>query len=195
MAIQNINIGNLVNDGTGDDLRTAFQKVNANFVDLSASLTVTASNLSTTGEGVFKEKVGADLKFRSLLAGPKTSLTSTADAIVISGTAQDAFTSITTESGVIVANEGSLTNDITIQGGDNVRVTKTGARVITVDTVLPLEQLLKIYDFGPIIGSPELNNPIQFSLSTSNIDFGTINIVDDVEQPSSNIHLDVGSIL
>lgn len=193
MAIQNINIGNLVNDGLGDDLRTAFQKVNANFADLSASLTVTASNLSTTGEGIFKEKVGADLQFKSLLAGTKMSLTGTADAIVINGTAQDAFTSITTEAGVIVADELSETNNITIQGGDNVRVTKTSARVITVDTVLPLEQILKIYDFGPITGL--FDNPVQFSLSSTNIDFGTINIVDSEEQPSSNITLDVGGII
>ena len=34
--IQTINIGNLVNDGTGDDLRTAFEKVNSNFTNLDA---------------------------------------------------------------------------------------------------------------------------------------------------------------
>lgn len=31
MAIQLINIGSYANDSTGDDLRTAFAKVNANF--------------------------------------------------------------------------------------------------------------------------------------------------------------------
>ena len=37
MAIQTINLGTYANDGTGDDLRTAFQKVNANFTELGAS--------------------------------------------------------------------------------------------------------------------------------------------------------------
>lgn len=37
MAIQTINLGSYANDGTGDDLRTAFQKVNANFTELGAS--------------------------------------------------------------------------------------------------------------------------------------------------------------
>lgn len=37
MAIQTINLGTYANDGTGDDLRTAFQKVNANFIELGAS--------------------------------------------------------------------------------------------------------------------------------------------------------------
>ena len=192
MAQQNIDFGTFPDDPDADAIRTAFQKVNANFADLNNSLTVTASNLSSTGEGVFKEKIDADLKFRSLLAGTKMSLTSTADAIIINNTSEDAFTSITTEAGVIVADEASTTNNITIQGGNNIRTTASG-KVITIDTILPLEQMLKIYDFGPITGL--FDNPIQFSLSSTNIDFGTINIVDSEEQPSSNITLDVGSIV
>ena len=35
MAIQTINIGTIANDGTGDDLREAFVKVNNNFTELS----------------------------------------------------------------------------------------------------------------------------------------------------------------
>ena len=34
MAIQTINIGTIANDGTGDDLREAFVKVNNNFAEL-----------------------------------------------------------------------------------------------------------------------------------------------------------------
>ena len=34
MAIQQINLGTYANDGTGDDLRTAFEKVNANLIEL-----------------------------------------------------------------------------------------------------------------------------------------------------------------
>ena len=34
MAIQTINIGTIANDGTGDDLREAFVKVNNNFTEL-----------------------------------------------------------------------------------------------------------------------------------------------------------------
>ena len=34
MTVQLINIGNVANDGTGDDLREAFIKVNDNFEDL-----------------------------------------------------------------------------------------------------------------------------------------------------------------
>ena len=34
MARQNINIGSSANDGTGDPLRTAFDKINDNFIEL-----------------------------------------------------------------------------------------------------------------------------------------------------------------
>lgn len=37
MAIQTINLGTYANDGTGDDLRTAFQKVNANILELAST--------------------------------------------------------------------------------------------------------------------------------------------------------------
>ena len=37
MTRQNINIGSTANDGTGDPLRTAFDKINDNFVELYGS--------------------------------------------------------------------------------------------------------------------------------------------------------------
>jgi hypothetical protein len=38
MAIQTINLGTYANDGTGDDLRTAFEKVKANFIELYSTV-------------------------------------------------------------------------------------------------------------------------------------------------------------
>lgn len=38
MAIQTINLGTYANDGTGDDLRVAFQKVNANILELASTI-------------------------------------------------------------------------------------------------------------------------------------------------------------
>lgn len=175
MAIQTINIGNRVNDGLGDDLRTAFQKVNANFTALEASLTVTASNIGTLGEGIFKQKTGVNLEFRNLIPGNKISLDGLTDSIRINSTQPDAFTSVSTNSGVVIADNDSGTVDITLQGGRgarNIRVTASGD-VIEVDTVLDLEQILLSYDFGGITANYE--HPIQFALASANIDFGTIN--------------------
>jgi hypothetical protein len=52
MPIQRIEIGGYANDGTGDDLRTAFKKVNINFGLLFAEASAnTAINLGT-GRGL-----------------------------------------------------------------------------------------------------------------------------------------------
>ena len=176
MAIQSINIGNVVNDGLGDDLRTAFQKVNANFTDISTSLTITASNLGTAGEGVYKQKTGTNLEFRRLLAGTKITLDSFTDSIRINSSQPDAFTSITTNNGVITALRTSSINttDITVQGGQgarNINVTASG-NVINIDSVLDLNQILLSFDFGSATGL--FDHPIQLALASSNIDFGTI---------------------
>lgn len=48
MTIQTINLGNYANDGTGDDLRTAFQKVNANFAEVAGTASIIGGrNLGT----------------------------------------------------------------------------------------------------------------------------------------------------
>ena len=70
MTIQNINIGNIANDGTGDDLREAFRKVNENFdeLDLRQPESTTGSSLGT-GVEVFAGKVRDALTFKNLTAG------------------------------------------------------------------------------------------------------------------------------
>ena len=46
MPIQTINVGSYANDGSGDDLRSAFKKVNENFSLLGTDIPISqASNL------------------------------------------------------------------------------------------------------------------------------------------------------
>ena len=89
MAIQTINIGTIANDGTGDDLREAFVKVNNNFTELDTRdpEKTTAANLGSAGEGVFKQLNGAELQFKKLIAGTATTLVSDGNAITINSTA------------------------------------------------------------------------------------------------------------
>ena len=167
-TIQTINIGNIVNDGLGDDLRTAFQKVNANFTSLNASLTITASNLGTVGESVFKQKSGVNLEFKKLVAGNKITISSSPDSLLISSTIGNVFQRITTQSGYV---DASASGFVTIQGDPDIRVT-AAADVITVTTVQDLNQILQVLDFG-YIGSVPGDNIVQMNTSASNIDFGT----------------------
>ncbi len=180
MAIQTINIGNQVNDGLGDDLRTAFQKVNANFSSLDAELSITGKNIPETvnGEGIFKQKNGLNLEFKKLVAGNnKILLSSTTDTVVISNNSPDAFTKVITESGIASAvptgTNVSANTILTMQGGNNLTVTSSN-NVITIDTDLPVTNILTNVDFGPL--SNDYDSVVQFNLSASNIDFGSITI-------------------
>jgi hypothetical protein len=179
MTVQTINIGNQVNDGLGDDLRTAFQKVNANFGELSAQLTITAVNLGDTGTGVFKDKVGAELQFKKLVSGTKMFLDDTGDTIVVNSIAPDAFVRIATDSGNVQA---STNQNITFSGAaapgsvtsrKDIEVTAFGSTV-SFKTIIPVTDILESYDFGTITGN--LNNSMQALFAASNIDFGTITL-------------------
>ena len=182
MAIQTINIGNVVNDGLGDDLRTAFQKVNANFTELEGSLTVTASNTGSAGSSVFKQKTGTNLEFRRLISGTKILVEELTDSIKINNTQPDGFALIATNSGNVTAS--SFPN-ITLSGGNDVDITAFGS-TITVNTVLPVTQILTSIDFGPITG--EYENSVQFAVANANVDFGTIAL-------PSRLDLDLGPII
>jgi hypothetical protein len=172
MTIQPINIGNVVNDGLGDDLRTAFEKVNANFTALDSELSITGLNIpeNVNGESIFAGKSGLNLLFKKLVSGSNNLvLSSTADTVVISSSQPDAFTSITTDNnGVARASDST---GITLQGGSNITVTESN-NVITVDTDLDLNQILKTVDFGPI--SDGWESTVQLNTAAANIDFGTI---------------------
>lgn len=187
--IQAINIGNIVNDGLGDDLRTAFQKVNANFTGLNSELTIAGLNVGL-GDGIFKQKTGNSLEFKSLVSGNKILLDNRIDTIVINSTQPDAFIRIDTNSGFVSAANNNV--NLTLQGGDNVIVSGTGS-TITVDTRLPLVDIFSTADFGPISGG-SFDNSIQFIFQTANFDFGTI-IFDQGgnELSSSPLNVDFGS--
>jgi hypothetical protein len=191
MTVQTINIGNVVNDGLGDDLRTAFQKVNANFTDLSTQLTTTATNLGATGIGVFKEKIGADLQFKKLVAGTKMLLDDTGNSIVVNNTSPDAYTRIDTDSGSILA---STHQQITMGGTSapgsttsrkDIEVTTSGSAIL-FKTIIPITDILTSYDFGTITG--DYNNAMQTIYAASNIDFGTVDL-------PGRLDLDCGGIV
>lgn len=121
--MQRIQIGNIANDGTGDDLRSAFVKVNSNFDELDSRIIVQADGANLgTGEGLFYVKEGNALQFKSLVAGDNVSFTSTANEITIN--APDPIKSLQFDAGV-----GSITitssGGLNFVGGDNINTTIT----------------------------------------------------------------------
>jgi hypothetical protein len=88
MSIQTINIGGYANDGTGDDLRTAFLKVNANFAALNSEINIgNAINLGA-GAGLFAQKNGVNLEFKSLFSSDgSVTITNNSDSLDLASTA------------------------------------------------------------------------------------------------------------
>jgi len=175
MTIQSINIGNQVNDGLGDDLRTAFEKVNANFGDLSTQLTITVTNVGATGVGIFKQKTGADLEFKKLVPGRNMAIDDYTNTLEVRSTAPDAFSRFDTDSGNMLA---SSYQQITIAGApapgnrrSDIEVTTFGS-TLSIKNIIPVTDILETFDFGPLNGA--FTNSVQMALAASNIDFGTI---------------------
>jgi hypothetical protein len=138
MAIQTINIGVVANDGTGDDLREAFVKVNNNFAELEARTpeSTTASNLGTPGEGVFAQKVGTDLQFKKIVAGTGTTISSDATSVTINASGNSLLEiDLFGDSGNSQLNVND--NTLTIAGGQNATVNVNNNTVtISSSTVL-----------------------------------------------------------
>lgn len=120
MAITLINIGTVANDGTGDDLREAFLKVNQNFeeLDIRVPESTTASNLGS-GTGVFASKVGYDLQFKSIVAGENVTLTTTDNQITVNATGGLQQLIVVSDLGSKILTDGDT---LRIQGGANVDV-------------------------------------------------------------------------
>jgi len=123
MAVQLINIGNVANDGTGDDLREAFIKVNQNFeeLDLRDDEQTTASNIGAEGEGLFFRRNAYDLEFKKISAGSNVTLTADDNKIVIA-TPDIGVTdlTITADNGTVVLDNSAA---LTISGGTDISTT------------------------------------------------------------------------
>lgn len=120
MTLQVINLGNVANDGAGDDLRTAFVKVNANFSALEiAAADTTGTNLGSIGANVFKEVVDNNMRFRKLVSGYNISVVETDNTIEFSMSGANNII-VVSDNGSLIASPGGSIN---IVGGAGITVT------------------------------------------------------------------------
>jgi hypothetical protein len=83
MPIQQIKLGSYANDGTGDDLRTAFTKANDNFVFLSAQIAgINGQNIGS-GAGLFSVDTNGVLQFKTITGSSGVTVTSTPTTVNI----------------------------------------------------------------------------------------------------------------
>lgn len=151
MALEQINIGNYANDGSGDDLRTAFTKINNNFqeLELLGGQNNTISNVGT-GIGIYKEKIGVDLKLKSLTSSSGISLTNSTNEVNISY-ARNHISIIVSDNGTLVASVPE--QPVEIRGGTNIETSLSG-NILTIENTYSIAT-----DPNPVLnGNLDLNN-------------------------------------
>jgi len=129
MPVKKINIGQLANDGTGDDIRTAFDKVNDNFEDLNTRFPEAASgeNLGPTGEGIFESSTNSKLSFKKIIGGDNITLTSTVTGITITAPHSLDQLIAVSDNGTVTVQRGQTMG---IQGGTGISTSVSGQNLI-----------------------------------------------------------------
>jgi hypothetical protein len=203
MAIQLVNVGLIENDGTGDDLREAFVKVNDNFSELSMLITEypTVSNIGS-GIGIFAEKENYDLKFKSLIAGDSITITPSNTTISISVT--EIVNKINLEADI--GNDTVIGNySLSIIGEDTISTElvnnslkiKTSFNRLSDDALPVLSATLDANNFS-IVNLSSINNTSLENFNKvigNNFDFGLMNfeIKNIIDWIVYNTTVDLGS--
>ena len=147
MTIQTINIGNIANDGTGDDLREAFAKVNNNFTEIDTRVIAAEGSDAVNiggGTGIFSEKLSNELQFKSLV-GSGINITSSNTEVTLTSNAVDQVIMVS-DSGSIVLTRGS--SSVNLYGGTNIDTRVTGTQIFFDVDPVNLVQL----DLNPTLG-------------------------------------------
>ena len=134
MARQNINIGAYANDGTGDDLRSAFEKVNSNIAELYS--TVNGANIGSSPPVVGVEQ--GELWWSTVEGRMYVRYGSAwIDASPSDGFVTYDLTSETTTGGASLQLNGTDLSVDTIKfaSSTNITVTRTDANTITLSSV------------------------------------------------------------
>lgn len=185
--IQQINLGNYANDGTGDDLRTAFQKVNNNFNVLYGEAAVSSAINLGTGTGIFAQKnnTSLNLEFKTLKADNDGSIVITNDAnsITLRG-----VTRLASDTSPALGGDLNLTG-FNIVGGGDVRTSIWGVdiRILNATVEFLVQTGHANIDAGTIAsptgsasGSPAYTldmgpfvNPLGGPVASNVLDFGS----------------------
>ena len=175
MAIVPINVGNAANDGTGDDLREAFIKINQNFQNLDTIAEQTGANLGSSGAAVFSNITNNTFYFRRLVAGNNLQITQLDNTIVFDNTMPESRFTVTTDAGSLIGGAGINYNIIGAEGTTVSASENTKTIVITGSLV---------QDTTPVLGGnldannkniSNVNSLTANNLTATNVILTTIN--------------------
>jgi hypothetical protein len=162
---EEINLGNVVNDGTGDTLHEAFTKVKDSIAFLYANGNgpVTGQNIGATGTNIFKQKTDTFLEFRKITSTDVLKLTVVDDVITL----QFDPTAPVDFKGQDIINTGIIYGDLT---GTVTGLVRGDTNNEYVD-VSVLNSQVNTFDYGFI--APTFIDPISYLLSEIGTDMGT----------------------
>lgn len=213
MAVELVNIGRIANDGTGDDLREAFIKINRSLEDLDLRIDDKTEGVNIgTGAGVFKQRTGYNLEYKSIVGSNDIVVTNNPTEIALSVDAGLAARPIVADTGTAtIPARGTLriqgSGGITTTADDaNGSVTIAGDASLESDTSPALSANLNANGFaitnvGTLIGNNVESSVYDIDVRTLNdlyinLDFGdfesnTDNFVDFFK---SLVDADYGSL-
>ena len=151
MAKQTINIGSNANDGTGDPLRTAFDKINDNFTELYGSdndlntldanldvnnfiitTGVTNGNITITPNGTGDLLLGALRVNGTSISADNSSFINLNEGVIIDGSLR-------------VDDAVNLNTSLTLAAGATITEFSTSTSLGTSNTVVPTQNAVKAY--------------------------------------------------
>jgi len=155
-----LNLGTYANDGTGDDIRTAFQKIKSTFTLINTELgVITGENIGSSGQGIFSGKVDNKLQFKKITGTNGVTITSTANTVNIS-----ALGSVQADTNPRLGGNLNM-GGFNINNGGDVQSTVYGIDIRTVNNLLQLLATTNNYvDLD--LGSFTNPNTSQFDLGT-----------------------------
>lgn len=164
MPIQMINVGNLANDGTGDDLREAFIKINQNF-----QIEPRGTNLGTSGADVFAGIVDGEFQFKRLVPGTNINIESLENTVVIS--------SPETGTDFLIMGDNSSTCEITngivlnLSGGVGIDTeVDNNTKTVSISLAEPILSYTD-FDFGKI--DAVQSSIFEFVMNTIGVNLGS----------------------
>lgn len=198
MQLQMIDVGVIANDGTGDDLREAFIKINQNFQSLEGVVSPTAINLGTAGAEVFA-RISEDgvFEFRRIVAGNGMTITQLENTIEFQSTSAPTNFIVTSDNGSLIVENSTLftirgANGVTTTANENTKTLTVGlggniqiSGINDIDWENTLGAYLS-FDFGFFTESPK--NLIEYIIQTIGVDMGSFTSPNPLE-------LDAGSFM
>lgn len=145
MAKQNINIGSNANDGTGDPLRTAFQKINDNFAELYGD---DSSADTFTSPQITNGTLNGLTTINNILIENSEITTSSNANIILNpmGAATIELQAPTNITGVLdVTGAVTLDTSLTLSAGATITEFSTNTSLGTSNTVVPTQNAVKTY--------------------------------------------------